>query len=90
MGNTYPKYYASTPSLYQMNTETTWNLRNQGRTDLHLMGLGLNRGNDQELNKKSSSQIALKWFTQEIHAKNPITISAQKLYSSREDSSCDK
>ena len=44
------------------------------------MGLGLNRGNDQELNKKSSSQIALKWFTQEIHAKNPITISAQKLY----------
>ena len=54
------------------------------------MGLGLNRGNDQELNKKSSSQIALNWFTQEIHAKNPITISAQKLYSSREDSSSDK
>ena len=60
------------------------------------MGLGFYHGNDQELNKTSFLQISLRFrsgslpdmSTQEIHSKNYLTISAQKLYSSGEDSSC--
>ena len=63
---------------------------------LHLMGLGFYHGDDQELNKTSFPQISLRFrsgslpdmSTQEIHSKNYLTISAQKLYPSGEDSSC--